>query len=112
MNNLDKPLNDLIKAIGELPQIKRLHELEEVIDKHEEIKEKLSHMKLVQQNLINARHYDLVNQAALDAKELKEIKEDIINTPLLEEYLDLLNEAYLMLQNISKIIEGELNNSI
>jgi len=112
MNNIDKPKEELINSISNLPFVKRLHELEKIIDNNPELKNKILEMKSIQKNLVNAKHYDLVNQAALDEKRLKAIKEDILNTPLLEEYLDLLDEAYEMLQNISRIIEGELNNSI
>lgn len=112
MNKIEESVKELIDSINALPQIKRLHELEVVLDKNEEIKSQLSRLKEVQKNMVNARYYSLPNQAELDALEIKKIKESISNTPLLEEYIDLLNEAYMMLSNISKIIEDVLNNSI
>lgn len=112
MNKIEESVKELIDSINALPQIKRLHELEVVLDKNEEIKSQLSRLKEVQKNMVNARYYSLPNQVELDALEIKKIKESISNTPLLEEYIDLLNEAYMMLSNISKIIEDVLNNSI
>ena len=112
MNNIENEINELITAINSLPNIKRLHELEKIIDNNQAILEKFDELKETQKRIVNSKHYGLFNQAKLDEERLKEIKKDMSDIPFLEEYLELLEEAYLMISNISKLIEGELNNHI
>ncbi len=112
MSNYEEALTDLIKSIGELPLIKRLHELEIVIDKNVELKDTFKELKEMQKRYVNSKHYGLINEALLDKKKIEELKNNIEDTPLLNEYMDLLEEAYSMLLSIKKIIEGELNNHI
>lgn len=112
MNSYEVALDDLIKSINDLPEIKRLHELEVVIDKNVELKDTFKELKETQKRYINSKHYGLINQAELDKNKIDELKNKIEDTPLLSEYMDLLEEAYSMLLSISKIIESELNNHI
>lgn len=112
MNNIDEIKDKLISEINELPCIKRLHELESIIDKNTVISEKFNHMKDVQKKLVNSKHYGKENAYIEYSKELELIKEEISNIPFVEEYLDLLDEAYNMLINISKIMTEEINKNI
>ncbi len=111
MNNLDIAVSNLIKMINCDEDIKRLHELENVVDNNKELKDKFSRLKEVQKELVNARFYKKDNPQLLE-KELENLKEEIKELPLISEYTDLLEIAYNMLLDIKNILETELNKSI
>ncbi len=111
MNSIDEALSDLICAINNDEDIKRLHELENIIDNDFELKSKFSRLKEVQKELVNARYYKKDNTRVLE-KELSSLKEEIKDLPLVSEYTDLLDIAYNILLDIKDILENELNKSI
>lgn len=111
MNSIDEALSNLICAINNDEDIKRLHELESIIDNDFELKSKFSRLKEVQKELVNARYYKKDNTRALE-KELSSLKEEIKDLPLVSEYTDLLDIAYNILLDIKDILENELNKSI
>jgi len=110
VSNLDTIKSDLIKSINELPNVKRLKELEAIIDSNPDINTKFDDLKLIQQNLVNARYYKVSDKITEYSSKLEAIKQEINNIPFLDEYLELLEEAYLMLNNISKIISNEISS--
>ncbi len=110
MNNLDQIKADLINSISQLPNIKRLKELESIIDSNPNINTKFDDLKLIQQNLVNARYYKVQEKVVEYQSKLDNITKEINDIPFLDEYLELLEEAYLMLNNVSKIISDEISN--
>lgn len=105
----EEALSNLIAAINEKPYIKRLHELESIIDSNEAVTSKLNEMHDIEKKLVNARYYGKTNAVKLYQDELDKIKEEISDIPYLDEYLDLLDEAYMEIKNIASIIEDNIN---
>ena len=69
LDNIDLIVTNLIDKINELPNIKRLHELEEYIDSNSEISETFKEIKKIQKKIVNSRYYNKINQALLFEKE-------------------------------------------
>lgn len=109
MNNIDEIKDELINKINELESIKRLKALEKVIDSNDSFKPKFDLLKELQKKLVNARYYKKDNTVKELEKEISLVKEDISNIVFMDEYLDLLEEAYYLIKNISNIIEYEIN---
>lgn len=112
MNNLDEIKEELISLINELPSIKRLHELEDIIDNNSLILEKFNKLKLLQKMKVNSDYYKKNNAALEYSLEIDKIKEEISDIPFVDEYLDLLEEAYCLLKNITNIMASEINKNI
>ncbi|MGM9970976.1 MAG: YlbF family regulator [Anaeroplasmataceae bacterium] len=110
--NIDEIKDNLIKSINDLPNIKRLHELEGIIDSNPLIQEKFNRLKEIQKKKVNSDYYNKVNASKEYNKELLEIKKELADIPFLGEYIDLLEEAYYMLKNISLIMTDEINKNI
>lgn len=107
--NKDESLDLLIKSINDLDFIKRLKELESIINKNDDINKSIEKMRDAEKKLVNAKYYGVKSDIELYEKELKNIEEEMSDIPFLDEYLELLEEAYLMVKNISLIIENEIN---
>lgn len=105
-------VNELISALNEMESVKRLKELEVNIDTNPKVKEMIDLLLEYQQQMINAKHLNLVNAYADYKQRYQQLYQEILDIPFMEEYLDLLDENHLMLKNIFGIIEDEINNEI
>lgn len=112
MVNAKNSLDILIDDINNLECISRLHKLEVYIDKNEDIKDKLEEIKNVQKQMVNSAYYHKPNAKKEYEEKLIQLKQQLKDIPFVEEYIDLLNEAYYILLNITSTIESEINNSL
>lgn len=112
MKNVKESLQVLIDDINNLPYIIRLHELEPYIDQNEEIKDKLEEIKMIQKQMVNSAYFHKTNAKKDYEEKLEGLKQELKDIPFVEEYIDLLNEAYYTLKNIVSTIEEEINNSL
>lgn len=110
--NAKNSLSILIDDINNLECIRRLHKLEVYIDKNEDIKNKLEEIKNVQKQMVNCTYYHKPNAKKEYEEKLRQLKQQLKDIPFVEEYIDLLNEAYYILLNITSTIESEINNSL
>lgn len=108
MSSLDK----LKKALQEDPAIKRIQELEDFIDKNEKLRDLFSSFKEVQKKMVNAKSYHQPRQYEVYKKEYNTIYQSILDFPFMEEYLELLEEAYFKLKGITELIENKINSKI
>ncbi len=109
---MNKELNSLISSINNIEEIKRLKELEKIIDSNPDILSKFEKLKGIAKQLVNARYYNNKEKVASLDKEYKEMYESISNIVFVEEYLELLDDAYNLLKVISETIESEINNEL
>lgn len=105
-------MNKLIATFNDLEEVKRIHQLENYIDKNTILKEKIEALKSKQKQMINAKEYNQVNQYSVYKKEYEEIYNEIIDFPFVEEYLELLDIVNDELKAIKDIIEIKINNEL
>lgn len=101
MNSLDK----VKEYFNSLPEVIRIKELEKFIDNNEEINDKLSELKEIQKKMVNSKEYNQINQYNELSISYNELKEEIVDYPFVEEYLELLDIVNDMLLNFTNIIE-------
>ncbi len=108
MNSKDKLIQDLKNE----PYVKRLNEIELIIDQNEEIKELLNKKKDISKKIVLARKLGLKNTVQSYQIEYNEIDEKIANYPLVEEYMDLLDMANNDLELMVNYIEEKINHKL
>ncbi|MDE6583883.1 MAG: YlbF family regulator, partial [Anaeroplasmataceae bacterium] len=83
-------MNELKKAFLDIPEIKRLKELEFVLDSNPQLNEKILALKDKQKQMVNAKEYHQLKQYNVYSSEYDQIYQEILDFPFVEEYLDLL----------------------
>ena len=107
MNSID----EIIKEISNLPETKRIKELEPLINKNENIKILLDKLLLKEKELVDARYYHKDNEKKLK-EEYNLMKDELLNMPFMEEYLELLDYFEILLNNMSNYINKEISKEI
>lgn len=112
MNFVSDPKKDLIEAFTNEEEVKRIHELEKIIDNDEGLNKSFSEVKQIQRKMVLAK-----SKGELKAyKEYKDLYNDKLSSfkdlPSVSEYFDLLEEVDLVLVNVSKTIEEEINKKL
>ena len=108
MNSKDK----LIEYFNNLEEVKRIKELEGYIDNNKDIKNKFNELKDLQKKLINAKEYNQINQYNVYLKEYNNLKNELLDLPFVEEYLELLDYVNNMLNYLTKSIEMDIDKKI
>lgn len=109
---MSDPKKDLIEAFTNEEEVKRIHELEKIIDNDEGLNKSFSEVKQIQRKMVLAK-----SKGELKAyKEYKDLYNDKLSSfkdlPSVSEYFDLLEEVDLVLVNVSKTIEEEINKKL
>lgn len=105
-------IQGLKQYFSDLPEVKRIHELEHYIDTNSEIQTTFSDLKEKQKQMVNAKEYEQWNQYKIYCEEYQSIKEKLFDLPFVEEYLELLEIVDSMLLNVSRDIEEAIDNNI
>ena len=108
MNSTDK----LIDSINDLPEVKRLKELDNYINNNKNINDKLNEMRTIQKKMVNAKEFDQMNQYIEYKKEYDSIIKELYDLPFVEEYMELIDYVNNVLANIKDRIESEIDNKI
>jgi cell fate (sporulation/competence/biofilm development) regulator YmcA (YheA/YmcA/DUF963 family) len=108
VNSTDK----LIESINDLPEVKRLKELDNYINNNKAINDKLNEMRTIQKKMVNAKEFDQMNQYIEYKKEYDGIIKELYDLPFVEEYMELLDYVNNILGNIKDRIESEIDNKI
>lgn len=108
MNSKDK----LIEYFNNLEEVKRIKELEGYIDNNKDIKNKFNELKDLQKKLVNAKEYNQINQYNVYLKEYNNLKNELLDLPFVEEYLELLDYVNNMLNYLTKSIEMDIDKKI
>ena len=108
MNSVTK----LKDYFNNLPEVKRIHELEGYIDNNPKINELFDKLKDIQKKMVNAREFNQMNQYKVYKDEYEKIKMELNEIPFYEEYIELLEIVDNMLVNFTSDIEYELNKKI
>lgn len=89
--------------------VKRIHNLENIIDNSPMLNSKLADLKKIQKQMVNAKEFNQTNQYLVYKKQYDDLYQTILDYPFVEEYLDLLDEANFMLNEVTTIIEKKIN---
>ncbi|MGM9969106.1 MAG: YlbF family regulator [Anaeroplasma sp.] len=108
MNSLDK----VIDYILALPEVKRIHELENYIDNNQRINSIFNKLKQLQVQMVNSKEYNQINQYKNQLDEYNKLKEELFDLPFVEEYLELLNIVDNILLDMTGYIEDNLDKRI
>lgn len=104
---------EIISYFNSKDEVKRLKELEHLIDKDDVLKNKINELKSLQQKMINSKEYNLINQYKEDKRLYDELLEEINDYPFMGEYLDLLelvnNELRYLTDGINEEIDKLIN---
>ena len=107
MNNLD----EIKEYFNSLEEVKRIKELEPLIDKNENVRKSLDEVLDLQHKLVYAKVHKDLNYESL-FKKYNQKKEELISLPFLEEYLELLSIVEEILKNYSYEISLKINKDI
>lgn len=105
-------MNDLKLAFKEMPEVQRLQELEHIIDANPILKDLMENLKFIQKQMVNAKEFHQEKQYLEFKKQYDALYEKIIDFPFVEEYLELLEETYLILKNTVSIIQSKIDSQI
>lgn len=105
-------MNELKEAFLNLPEVKRIHELEQVLDHNPTLNQMISEMKKIQKQMVNAKEYHQEKQYIEYKKNYDAIYEQILNYPFVEEYLELLEQTNSILENTAFLIQSKINNKL
>ena len=108
MNNT---IDEIISNFSSLEEVKRIKELEPLIDSNKDIKLKLDELLKIQKELIHARYYKLEEKEELEVK-YNTKRNELIVLPFLEEYLELLDYINERLINFKSVVEKSINEDI
>ena len=108
---MSNTIDEIISNFSSLDEVKRIKELEPLIDNNEEVKQKLDELLSIQKELINSRYYKLSTREELENK-YNQKKNEIIELPFLDEYLELLDFMDERLINFKSIVEKSINKDI
>ena len=109
---MSKALSLLIEELLSSEEILEFQKLEKIILKNEEISTLLERLHNVEKQAVNAKELGLENAYYAYKKEYDDIDMQIANYPNVEEYMELLDEAYNDYEIIVKYIENKVNDKL
>lgn len=112
MSFVSKSIEEMKQFLLELPEVKRIHELEHYIDTNEDIQITFEEMKSKQKQFVTAKEFKQVKQAQIYKEEYENIKLKLFDLPFVEEYFELLEYLNVMFKNIALEIQDKLNKII
>lgn len=101
-------IDNIKEEIINHPKIKRYKQLEEIINKNQEVKNLLNESKDIQKQIVHAEALQKTQQLDALEKDYNHIMEKLNDIPLLMEYLDLQTEINDFLQ----IVNEKLNDTL
>lgn len=106
-----KTLTNLVQTIQEDPVIRRFQELERIVDQDENLRQQYKELLQVQKAMVQREHTN--HPAYGDTKEQYEsLLANLVEHPLMSEYLDLLEQINEDLAMVQTIIEQEVNHNL
>ena len=95
-----------------MPEVERIHELEAYIDNNKDIKRAFDSLKDIQRKMVSSKEFNQEKQYQMYLLEYNKKKEELLNMPFLEEYLELIEEVGYKLNDLSYFISNELHKKI
>ncbi len=108
MNEIDKKITELMDLISEQEEVKRYKLIEKALDQNDLVKNKIENFKNLQKKMaIYESSHDKVPIEM--SQKYDQLFNDLLDIPIYNEYLALQEEINDLLQQITSIIEEELN---
>lgn len=104
----EKVDNVIIKLLKEDPKLKRFQKMALVINEDQDIKNKINEIKNIQKEILNVKHLNKTNAIKALQKQYDGLMVELLEYPLLNTYLDLLNYYNELILTIKGIIESEI----
>lgn len=104
--------NKLFELLDKDPNLTRLHNLEKVLDKNEDIKELIAKKQNISKQLMNARALRLTNAVNEFKAEYETVNQQLMDYPFISEYFDLLDYYNDLLKNMISYLEFKINNGL
>ena len=108
MSNID----ELKQYFNDLEETKRLKNLENYINNNEKIKKVFDSLLEKQKQLINAKEFNQIKQAEIYELEYNKIKEELLDMPFVEEYIELVEIINDKLDLLVSELENKLDKII
>ena len=105
-------IDSLKVQFQEMEEVKRIKELESYIDNNPKINELFLKLKTIQKQMVHAKEFNQYNQLKIYTEEYNKTKNDLMDLPFVEEYLELLEIVNNNLANITFQIENSLNTEL
>lgn len=102
----------LIKEINNNSNIVRYKELEILVSKNKKLNKKINDLKELQKEMVHAKEYSKNNLLLKLEKDYDKLYENILNYPIMAEYMDLQHKINSMLQEFIEIIETGINSDL
>lgn len=111
MNNIKVKIDELIDLISKQSEITRFNEIVKAMEQNELINDKITQLRKYQQKMViyEAKGNQVPEEAQ---KHYDELYNELLEIPLYNEYMLLLEEINNLYQDIINIIEQELNKDI
>ena len=102
----------IIQYFNDLEEVKRLKELEPYIKSNNEINKKFDELKDIQKKMVVSKEFELTNQYIIYQKEYNKTKEELLDLPFVDEYLELVDYVNQMLDNLASEINYLIDKDI
>ena len=102
-------IDGIVEYFNSLPEVKRIHELENFIDNNKEIKKIFIEIKKLQKQIVNSKEYNQIKQYTIQMEEYENLKAKLLDFPFVEEYLEALDIIYKELSMFTSNVEDRLN---
>lgn len=102
---------EFLKLLENNPIIERYKKLEAVINKDNELKNKIQNLKNIQKQLVNAKEYNKHKMIEMYENKYDMLYNEISEIPLLSEYLALQSDINELLQDVQEIIQVGIETS-
>lgn len=101
---------EFLLAVQELQEVKGYQVLYQKVQEHERINYLIEEQKTVQKELVNAQHVKLTKQVALLEVKLEQIKEELHDIPLYQQFLTSqleVQDVYEELRRLFEVVTGK-----
>jgi len=103
---------EIIEYLNNLEEVKRFKKLEEIINNNHTIKNKLNELNDIKKKMVNSKEFNQINQYSIYKKEYDKIYNELIDMPFVEEYFELKEYVYNLLNNLKNDIEYQIEELI
>ncbi len=103
---------EIIEYLNNLEEVKRFKKLEEIINNNLTIKNKLNELNDIKKKMVNSKEFNQINQYSIYKKEYDKTYNELIDMPFVEEYFELKEYVYNLLNNLKNDIEYQIEELI
>lgn len=104
-----RKVESLAEKIGKLEVVQDYHNVEKQIHNNQAIKQKMNRLKAQQKQSVNFQNYGKQNALEQSEVKIQNLKDEINELPIVEEFRSAQYEANDLLQMMVKTMEDRLN---